>query len=304
MLNIVRHKSISFIIAVVIAAGSFASLFVFGLKPGIDLTGGSLLEVSFSKDRPAIEEVRTALDSEKLGSLLVQPIDTDSMLVKTRFITEDEHQRILVALRGAFETNDRKVYEDRLETIGPAVSAHLRERVLWANIMVILCIVAYIAYTFRRVSAPVQSWKYGVVSIVALLFNILATAGIFSLLGRFRGVEVDIQFLVALLTILGYSVNDTIVVFDRIRENLLRDGRNNFVESVNKGINETLTRSLNISFAILLVLLALFFFGGESIHYFSLALIIGTIAGSWTSIFLASPLLVAWHEWESRRRKA
>lgn len=301
MLTIVRHKNKTFFIAAVFAAASIVSLIVFGLKPGIDLTGGSLMEVSFSKDRPAIEEVQKAVEPIDLGTVLVQPIDEDSMLLKTRFISEDEHQNVLGALRSTFETGDRKVYEDRLETIGPAVSAHLRQRLFWANILVILSIVAYIAYVFRKVSAPVQSWKYGIVSIIALVFNVLITAGVFALLGHYKGVEVDIQFMVALLTILGYSVNDTIVVFDRIREHLMKGGKRDFLETVNNGINETLTRSLNISLAILLVLCALFFFGGDSIHYFSLALIIGTVVGSWTSIFLASPLLVAWQEWSSKR---
>ncbi len=301
MLNIVHYKIYTFVAAGAIAIASLAALIVFGLKPGIDLTGGSLMEVSFSQTRPEIAQVTESLAALNLGNILVQPIDQGNMLVKTRFITEDEHQAMLRTLRTSFETNDNKVYEERLETIGPAVSAHLRQRVLWANILVILCIVIYIAYVFRKVSAPVQSWKYGVVSIVALLFNILVTAGVFALLGKYKGVEVDIQFMVALLTILGYSVNDTIVVFDRIREHLMKGGKNNFVETVNAGINETLTRSINISFSILLVLLALFFYGGDSIHYFALALIIGTIVGSWTSIFLASPLLVAWHEWSRKR---
>ncbi len=300
-LNIVRYKTYTFAFAAVVGLASLISLLHFGLKPGIDLTGGSLMEISFSQSRPDITHVQNTLAPINLGNVLVQPIDTDSVLIKSRFITEEEHQAILGTLRKGYETEQNKVYEERLETIGPAVSAHLRQRVLWANILVILCIVVYIAYVFRKVSAPVQSWKYGVVSIVALLFNILVTAGVFALLGHFKGVEVDIQFMVALLTILGYSVNDTIVVFDRIREHLLKGGRNAFVDTVNAGINETLTRSLNISFAILLVLLALFFYGGDSIHYFSLALIIGTVVGSWTSIFLASPLLVAWQQWSSKR---
>lgn len=300
MLEVIKYRYVTFIISGVMIAASLFAIGFFGLRPGIDFTGGSLLEVSFSKERPGISEVEGALGSLPLGAIVVQPIDEDSMLVKTRFVTEEEHQAMLSALRSAFQKNGRDVYEDRLETIGPAISSQLRERAVLAGVMVILGIVLYIAYSFRKVSQPMASWKYGVISIVALLHNILPVAGVFAVLGAWKGVEVDIQFMVALLTILGYSVNDTIVVFDRIRENLLRRGRGDFAETVNMGVNETLNRSLNISFAILLVLLALFFFGGHTIHYFSLALIIGTVVGSYTSIFFAAPLLVAWNN-RSRR---
>lgn len=303
MLNVIKYKHVTFAISVIVVAASILAIAIFGLKPGIDFTGGSLLEVSFTKDRPALNDVQETMANLDLGATLVQPIDDDSMLIKTRFINEDEHQKILQSLRARFENENRKVYEDRLETVGPAISANLRERAMWAGIMVILCLVAYIAYSFRKVSLPVQSWKYGVASIVALIHNIAVTAGVFAVLGKTNGVEVDIQFMVALLTILGYSVNDTIVVFDRIRENLIKRGSANFAETVNLGVNETITRSLNISFAILLVLLALFFFGGHTIHYFSLALIIGTVVGSYTSIFFAAPLLSAWNDW-SRKRAA
>lgn len=301
MLNVIRYKYITFLVSGILVGGSILAMAVFGLKPGIDFTGGSLLEVSFTKDRPSLEEVQKAVEPMNLGSVLVQPIDEDSMLLKTRFISEEEHQQILKALRDRFETEDRSVYEDRLETIGPAISANLRQRAFAAGIMVMLGIVVYIAYSFRKVSRPVQSWKYGIVSIAALIHNIVTTAGVFALLGYFKGVEVDIQFLVALLSILGYSVNDTIVVFDRIRENLIRRGSDDFAEVVNRGVNETFTRSINISFAILLVLVALFFFGGSTLHYFALALIVGTLVGSYTSIFFAAPLLVVWHRWSSKR---
>ncbi|HYE60244.1 MAG TPA: protein translocase subunit SecF [Candidatus Kapabacteria bacterium] len=301
MFDLIKYKYISFIISGVLMGASALALLVYGLKPGIDFTGGSLMEVSFSKERPSIEQIHEALKDANLGTTLVQPIDSDSMLVKTRFITEDEHQTILTSLRQAFEKGENKVFEDRLETIGPAISAHLRNRALGAGILVLVAIVLYIAYTFRKVSQPLQSWKYGLVAIFTLIHDVGITAGVFALLGKFHGVEVDIPFVVALLTILGYSVNDTIVVFDRIRENLMKRGSGNFADTVNRGINETWTRSLNTSLSILLVLLALFFFGGASIHYFSLALIIGTIVGSYSSIFLASPLLVVWDNLSRKR---
>jgi preprotein translocase subunit SecF len=195
---------------------------------------------------------------------------------------------------------ENRVIEKRVETIGASVSSHLKSRAFSTAIVVMLAIIVYVAYAFRKVSKPVKSWKFGVTAIIALIHDVTIVMGIFVLLGYYLGVEVNIPFVVALLTILGYSVNDTIVVFDRVRENLITYGYDRFEEVVNRGVNDTLVRSLNTSVTTLLVLVALFLFGGGTIKYFSLALIAGVIVGTYSSIFLASPLLV---EWEKLRRK-
>jgi len=192
------------------------------------------------------------------------------------------------------------VLEERFETIGAAISSHLRERSMYAAVAVVLAIILYIGYTFRKVSKPVQSWKYGVTAIIALFHDVIITMAVFAVLGHYAGVEVGISFVVALLTIMGYSVNDTIVVFDRIRENLIKRGSDQFDETVNMGVKQSITRSLNTSLTTLLVLVALFVFGGESIHYFSLTLIVGIVVGTYSSIFLASPLLVEWANYKKR----
>ncbi len=338
MIQIIEKRKIFFIISSVVLLLSVLSLLIFGLKPGIDFTGGSLIEVSFTSERPQLDEINAAFEGQDLGNVRIQPTGDNGYILKMKFITEEEHQAILSMLRATFEsagaeaesTDDdsgieligtdgtvieglavdtseevddgtmasalieNKMLEERVETIGPAISSQLKKRSVKAAIAVILAIVLYIAYAFRKVSKPVKSWKYGITAIIALFHDVLITMGIFAILGKYLDVEIDIPFVVAMLTILGYSVNDTIVVFDRIRENLIKHGYDRFAQMVNKGVNETLVRSLNTSVTTLLVLSALFFFGGESIHYFSLALIIGIILGTYSSIFLASPLLVVW----------
>lgn len=275
------------------------ALVVYGLKPGMDFTGGSVLEVSFTTERPAVPEVRGSVESA-FGNAVVQTSGDTNMIVKTRFLTEDEHQNLLDLLRTSYEKGDQKVLEQRFETIGPSVSAELKQRSVTAIIVVCVAIILFIAYAFRKVSKPVASWKYGVVAVVALMHDVTITAGVFAFLGKFMGVEVDVAFVVALLTILGYSVNDTIVVFDRVRENLIRRSTEHFDETVNYAVNETMARSLNTTLTTLFPLATLFFLGGETIKYFSLALWIGIFLGAYSSIFVASPFLVTWQKITSR----
>lgn len=303
MVNIIENRKISFTISGILFVSSVLILLIFGLKPGIDFTGGSLMELSFTENRPSLEQVHSSISTVEfdIGNILVQPVDEDAVIIKTRFISEDEHQAILSVIRDSFESDNNKILEERVETIGPAISSQLRKRAIYAAIAVILAIVTFVGYAFKRVSRPVKSWKYGITAIIALIHDVTITMGVFALLGHFLGVEIDIPFVVALLTIMGYSVNDTIVVFDRVREKLIKRGSDRFAETVNIGVNETLVRSVNTSITTLAVLLALFFFGGESIHYFSLALIIGIALGTYSSIFLASPILVVWQKMKERK---
>lgn len=342
MINLIKYKKIPFIISSVLFVSSVILIFTIGLKPGIDFTGGSLVEVSFTGDRPTVTEVRNSLSKiEGLGEVVVQPSEDKNMLLRMRFLTEDEHQSVLVNLRESFEIfnknensgfsiesngdmevglvttdvdvdnvvnvntegameSENRVLEERVETIGPAISSHMATRSVNAAVAVMIAIILYIAYAFRKVSKPVESWKYGVAAVIALVHDVTITMGVFVLLGKFINVEIGIPFVVALLTILGYSVNDTIVVFDRVRENLIKRSADNFAGMVNLGVNQTFARSINTSFTTLIVLFALFLFGGESIKYFALALIIGIGFGTYSSIFLASPLLVVFERWRNR----
>jgi len=270
---------------------SIILLFTLGLKPGIDFTGGSLMELSFD-NRPEVSEIKTSLVNHEIENPVVQRTGDNGLIIRMQFLNEDEHQEVLGGLRDEFGVQENRVHEERFETIGAAISSQLRTRSMWAAIFVCLAIVLYVAYAFRRVSKPVASWKYGMLAIVALGHDVLIVMGIFALLGHFAGVEINIAFVVALLTIMGYSVNDTIVVFDRIRENLIKRVSPDFGETINIGLNQTLMRSLNTSVTTILVLLALYLFGGSTTNNFVLALMVGVLSGAYSSIFLASPLLV------------
>jgi len=302
MVNIIGHRRIALIVSALIFIISVIAIIIYGLKAGIDFKGGSLLEVSFQGERPVPAEIRQLVEKANFGSAVAQPTGNEAMIIKTRFLNEDEHQALLAELRNKYENEKEKVLENRFETIGPAISSQLKKRSTGAAIAVLIGIIVYVAYAFRRVAKPVASWKYGIIAIVALVHDVFITMGIFAILGRYLGVEVGTPFVVALLTILGYSVNDTIVIFDRIRENLIKKGADDFAETVNVAVNQTFARSINTTLTTLLVLFALFFFGGETIKYFSLALLIGIFLGAYSSIFVASPLLVEWNNWSIRRR--
>lgn len=298
MVNIIAKRNIFFTVSGIMVVLSLIALVIFGLKPSIDFTGGSQMTLSFTGERPELSALQTTLSAvPELGPVLVQPSGDKSYSLKLRYINETEHVQVLNAIKSAYEKGDNKVVEDRLETIGPAVSSTLKKRSWMAVIAVALTVIAYVAYSFRQVSKPVQSWKFGVSTIVSLVHNVGITIGVFAVLGHFYDIQIDIPFVVALLTILGYSVNDNIVVLDRIRENLMRRSTNDFAALANKALNETLWRSLNTSITILLVFVALLVFGDASIFTFSLALIIGIIISAYSSVFLAAPLLVAWERW-------
>lgn len=299
----IKYSKIWLIFSAVIAALCLVVLFMWGLKPGIDFTGGSLVELSFEKNRPNITEAQKVFDELDLKNAVLQPAGARELVVRTSFLSEEKHQEILKKFSDTFG-QDNKITEKSFETIGPSISQQLRRRSLWAIILVSLGIILYIAYAFRKVSRPVASWKYGALAIAGVMHDLLLVIGIFSVLGHFRGVEVDTAFIVALLTILGYSIHDNIVVYDRIRENLLRHSVGTFAETVNFGLNQTLMRSINTTVATLLPLIALYIFGGATVHYFVLALIIGIASGAYSSIFIASPLLAMVEAWQRKKAAA
>lgn len=298
----IKYSKLMLAVSGLIVVLSLAALVKWRLHLGIDFTGGSLVEFSFEKNRPSVEEIQQSLQVIGVKQAVIQPSEMTKMLVRTGFLTEEQHQALVKGVQKDFQDKSGKVIEDRFETIGGSVSQQLRRRALWAIVFVNLGIIAYVAYAFRRVSRPVASWKYGALAIVALIHDVLLVIGVFVLLGAYRGVEVDIGFVVALLTVLGYSVNDTIVVFDRVREHLLHRSVEDFAGLVNKGLNDTLMRSLNTTLTTLLPLFALYFFGGASIKNFALALLIGIASGAYSSIFIASPLLVMVERWQRRVR--
>ncbi|MFA7676495.1 MAG: protein translocase subunit SecF [Candidatus Shapirobacteria bacterium] len=286
-----KYSIVYYIVSGTLVLATIISLFVFGLKFGIEFTGGTTMEVEFNEEKPSNQEIRSVLSKFELGEITVRPIGDAGVALQFKGVDENTHQEILTELN-----NLSALEEKSFHYIGPSIGQELRNKTQLAIVLALFAITIYISFAFRKVSRPVSSWKYGVASLIALFQDILIPIGVFSILGRFYGVEITIPIIAALLTILGFSVHDTIVIFDRIRENIFRRGMGEFEDTVNWSLNQTVGRSLSTSFTTLIVLLSIFFFGGETLKYFSLALIIGMIAGSYSSIFLASPLLVSWYK--------
>lgn len=298
-MNIIKYKYIFLSVSGFLVLASIVAIYVWGLKFGIDFTGGSIIEVEFSVARPLPDDIKEILAPLDLGALVVQPTGEAGTILRLKHIDEAEHQEVLAALGGG--KPEDVVLEKRFDTVGPTIGKELKSRSMWALGLAICAIVLYIAWAFRRVSKPVSSWKYGLAAVVALIHDVTIPTGIFAALGHFRGVEIDTLFITALLTILGFSVHDTIVVFDRTRENLRKlKSAEPYEVTVNRSVKETIARSINTSFTVLLVLVAIFFFGGETTRYFALALIFGITFGTYSSIFVASPLLVIWGGWTKR----
>ncbi|MEA1936542.1 MAG: protein translocase subunit SecF, partial [Patescibacteria group bacterium] len=413
MIKIVQKRKIWFAFSAVLVSASLIALLAWGLKFGIDFTGGTLMEFSFKEETLNSQEIKEALADLNLGEINIQFSGEKDVLLRFKDVDEDTHQKILTALDFAIsgednseennnenksgeeedisEENEKEnkeenniegieeskpfsgfikkalaadeeapgetenmedaesaeengikvttesgeeininageidlgnieneeidldamagtgrenanIKEKRFNSIGPVIGNELKRSAVWAIVIALIAIVLYIGFAFRKVSFPVSSFKYGIIATIALFHDVIITLGVFAVLGHFFSIEIGIPFVAAILAILGYSVNDTIVVFDRTRENLLKSGIDDFEEVVNKSVNETLIRSINTSFTTLIVLAALYLFGGDTIRYFVVALMVGISAGTYSSIFIASPLLVTWQKWDLKRK--
>ena len=281
MFNIIGNKYIFLTISGILAAAAVFSIVNFGFKQGIDFVGGTLWEV---RSNPIV--LQEILPKEAV----ITPGGNNSFLIRLSELNEADHQKYLEALK----KRDGKFEELSFESIGPAIGRELRTKAIYAFVSVLLMISLYIAFAFRKVSFPVKSWKYGVITLITLFHDALIPAGLMAILGWFNNIEVGTNFVVALLVVMGFSVHDTIVVFDRIRENikLEKNYSFHFADLVNRSVNETMARSINTSFTLVLVLIALLLFGSASLQYFVLVILVGTVIGTYSSIFIASPLLV------------
>ncbi len=289
MYNIISKSKYAYIFSAVLTIASVIAISVWGLNLGIDFKGGTLMEVKFSQTVPPVQEIQDKLKDLELKSLTIQPSQGDSIIL--RYVASDEslNENVLTRLKEF----DAGLSQTKVDFIGASVSNDIKKNSIWAVILATFGIALYIAWAFRKVSRPIPSWQYGINAVIALIHDILITTGVFVFLGRFYGVEIGVPFVAALLTILGFSVHDTIVVFDRTRENLIKSSsKEKFPDIVNRSLNETLVRSINTSLTVIITLLAIYIFGGESIKYFSLALLIGITFGTYSSFFIASALLV------------
>lgn len=297
-----KHKQhLLFILPSVFAILSIMALFVWGLKPGIDLAGGSMLQISYD-ERPDAALVTEKVSELGYGEIRVQPANERDFVLRQRELSNDEKKELMNTL-----ATFGMVHEVQFNSVGPSIGEEIVAKSWWAIVLVSLSIITFIAFAFRHVSKPIASWKYGVVAIVTLLHDILIPTGLFAYLGYARGAEVGVFFIVAILTTLGISINDTIVVFDRIRENLRINEEHHrhemFSDIVWKSITQTLARSINTSVTVIIMLIALFVWGPESTKDFSLTLIVGMVAGTYSSIALASPMLVYLEKWQKKPEK-
>jgi preprotein translocase subunit SecF len=295
---------------------SIGAMIKFGFTVGIDFKGGTITQVSYQATstnlvlapkvtRPSQEEVKSSLDAvPNIGHYVLQPTGDKGFILRTKELNEQEKQAILTALslKGA-----HPITLENYNSIGPIVGNELKQKANTAIALVVLGIVLFVTYAFRKVSEPVPSWKYGLATVVALLHDVIIPTGLFIIYIHYYGGEIDILFVSAILAILGYSVHDTIVVFDRVREHLRTNREDRIKESfettVGKSVSETFGRSINTSLTIFLVLLALYIFGGVTTEHFALVLLMGVIIGTYSSIFVASPLLVTLEKFQSRKTK-
>jgi preprotein translocase subunit SecF len=299
MIDIVGKRKIWYLTSGVILGTSLLLMGIFGFRPSIDFTGGSLLELECAA-RPSNEAMHALYEKKGIEGALAQHLGEKSILIRSKEVKPDVHTAITAAL--ATDYKDAGCTESRFETIGPSISKELKTKSFTMALVVMGAIILYVAWVFRSVSRPVSSWKYGIVTVVALMHDVIVPAGVFAVLGHYFGVEIDILFVTAMLTVMGFSVHDTIVVFDRIRETLQRNNATAFEDTVNNSVNTTMGRSINTSVTVVLALLGLFFIGTGAIKYFSLVMIIGILVGTYSSIFIASPLLVTWHHWSQRKK--
>ena len=304
---VVRLRKWFFVLSTFLVALSFYGMFVYGFNLGIDFRGGTITEVRYPPAqtgegaRPEKMLVESSISSLSLGGFSVRPSGEDSYIIRTKELSVEEGAALIESLKiGA----GMAPVVERSNTIGPVAGTELKDKAVKAILVVVLVIVLFVTFAFRKVSRPVASWKYGLATIVALSHDLIIPTGVFIFLGRLYGLEIDLLFVGGLLAILGYSVHDTIVVFDRVRENLRINHETRtdeeFEAVVGRSVTQTMARSINTSLTLLITLLALYFIGSSTTKDFALLLIIGVVAGTYSSIFLASPLLVTFYKLQKK----
>lgn len=288
-IQFVKYHKLHYLFSGLLVLACIASLFIFGLKLGIDFTGGSILEITF-ETRPENIQIQEKLNSLNLGEIIVQPTENNGAILKFKSVDENTHQQILAKL-GEFS----QIEEKRFESIGPTIGKELRQKTIILVIISLVSLLFYIAIAFKKSSWLIKGWHYGLVSIITLSFDVLIPLASFSILGEIYNVQFNIGIVAALLTILGYTINDKVIVFDRVRENLATSRNDeSFSEIMNKSLNQILGRSLSTGACTLIILFFVFLFGGETLKYFALTLIVGIVVGTYSSLFIASSLLVSW----------
>lgn len=295
-MTITKYRTLLFWLTGIVMAVAVAAIIYFGLPLGIDFTGGSLMQVSYPEGRPALAQIQSSVAVVPLGEVSIRESGDRAIVIRSRTMTPEEHADVLAAL-----AQETKIVELGYTSVGPSFGSQFASKALWALLAVAIAIALYVAFAFRKVSRPVPSWVYGIVVILMLVHDLIVPAGFYAILAHYTGASVDALFVTALLALLGYSVNDTIVIFDRVREHLARNEKENvkesFEDTVGKSISETLTRSVNTSLTVVLALVALVFFGALATRDFALVMLVGVVAGTYSSILVAAPLLIPFARW-------
>ncbi len=293
---IITHRKFFFWLTGLILAAAIGAIVFWGLPLGIDFTGGSMIQVNYQDTRPALTDIEKQVSAVHEGTISVRTVGENDISIRARAMTPEEHEAILAAI-----SENTSATELAYTTVGPALGSQFANKALWAILAVILVIVLYIAFAFRHVSRPVPSWGYGLTVVAMLVIDIIVPTGFFAAYAHFTGAEVDSLFVVALLALLGYCVNDIIVIFDRIREHLARNEkiglRESFEDTIGKSITETMTRSINTAVTVALALIVLIFLGAPATRNFALVMLVGVVAGTFSSITRSAPLLIPIANW-------
>ena len=297
---IINHRGFFFWLTGLILAAAIGAILFFGLPLGMDFTGGSLMHVSYQDSRPALADIEKQVSAVHGGAVSVRTVGTQEISIRARTMTPEEHEAIFAAI-----SSNAPATELAYTSVGPALGSQFTNKALWAIFAVVLVIVFYIAFAFRKVSRPVPSWGYGLTVVAMLAIDLIVPSGFYAAYAHFTGAEVDSLFIVALLALLGYCVNDVIVIFDRIREHLNKNEkegiRESFEDTIGKSINETMTRSVNTAVTVALALLALIFLGAEATRNFALVMLVGVVAGTFSSITRSAPLLIPIANWFTKK---
>ncbi len=300
---IIKHRTLFFALTGVLVAAALLSTIFFGLKLSIDFTGGTLAQVSYPGGRPPVTTLQTSLDIADFRGYSLREAGTSDYILRAGSMTSAQRQNLPQTLSVGGTSPGTIV---QLSEIGPTIGAELRSKAILASIVVMLCILLFIAFAFRKVSRPISSWVYGGVALVTLIHDVIIPVGFFAMLGHITDASVDTLFVTALLTVLGFSVHDTIVVFDRVRENLRlnheKGRKESFADTAGRSLSQTFTRSINTSLTVALTLAVLYIIGPASTRDFALTLLVGIVAGTYSSIFLATPLLVTIERYFAKRK--
>jgi len=321
----VKYKKFFLIFSAIMMMAALAVIVKFGLRPSLEFTGGSLMEVSYTETLE-VATIEAAVADLDYGSLSVRAAgnvtpERESFHIRTRSLSDEERSRLETAVKSLGESAE----VERFTSVGPSIGSELQQKSYWAIGMVILVITLYIAYAFLGVGRPVSSFAYGGITVLSLVHDIIIPIALMSLMGYYVGAEADILFVMAILAVLGYSVNDTVVVFDRVRENIRLNRTEKrvrvtepggmvreeveytltkpFAEIIGSAVTQSVARSINTSLTTALVLVGLYFLGGDVTQNFALILLVGVIAGVYSSLFLAAPLLLVYHDWRESRDK-